>query len=216
MANKKKKPAPKTRTITKYVQAPKKRRRSSGKKRAAVKRASKAIARRSRSALAGRGAGVGDLMKLSLITVVGIIATRQAKKRIPVQNEWVKALIPIAIGSGLFLSKYGKKPVPRAIAIGIVAGGLFELVKMIPALKSIAGEDQSYLGADFDDYIDVNNPEDIEELAGEIQEYLPEMGTEPNANFTEPYNDLTMDEELIYASGSGEDLVSNELDSYLS
>lgn len=201
-----------------------KRPKTKGRKRAYVKRAAKRIVSRARRYAGNNKRDFGELAKLSLITLCGIIAVKQAKKHIPVKNEMIKAVIPIALGGGLYLSKYGKNKFIKPLAISMVAMGLYQGLTLIPQLQQyLAGDDpDQYLGSDFDEYVDVDDPQDVEDLAGQIQQFIPELaGSEPDdfddSDDFDDLNEFEGEEETDYSFSGDQDVSEfHDLENFIS
>lgn len=81
---------------------------------------------------------------------VGAVAGSFIAGKIPVPNPKLKAFIPIALGVGLGMTKFGRSPMIKSALAGSIAVGTLALVKsFFPTLPMLTGADdaESVMGA---------------------------------------------------------------------
>jgi hypothetical protein len=95
----------------------------------------------------GAGKGIMALLMNGLAAGAGAIGGAFAAGKLPIANPKLKALVPIALGIGLGMTKFGRKPIMQSVSLGLVAGGTLALVRQFaPQLPMLAGDDEYMLG----------------------------------------------------------------------
>lgn len=93
------------------------------------------------------GAPRMDLMGLVTDIVgvgVGAVGASFVAQKLPFPNAKIKALIPIALGLGLGLTKFGRGRVAKSAAGGMIAVGTLSLVKQFfPTIPLLSGADDA-------------------------------------------------------------------------
>jgi len=92
------------------------------------------------SGVGGKSGVMSAVMDGSAV-VGGVIGASAISKLVPVANPKVKALIPVALGIGLGMTKIGKSGIGKNIAIGAVAIGILNLVKQFAPALPLMGEE---------------------------------------------------------------------------
>lgn len=102
--------------------------------------------RRSR---ARRYHGAGKLNIVGLATEIvglgaGAVGGSFVAQKLPIANAKIKALIPIALGLGLGMTKFGRSNIAKAAAGGMIAVGTLSLVKQFfPTVPLLTGADDA-------------------------------------------------------------------------
>lgn len=90
----------------------------------------------------GKSKGIMALVMNGVAAGAGAIGGAFAAGKLPIANPKLKALVPIALGIGLGMTKFGKKPVMQSVSLGLIAGGTLALVRQFaPNLPMLAGDD---------------------------------------------------------------------------
>lgn len=75
---------------------------------------------------------------------MGAVGGSFIAQKVPVSNGKIKAIIPIALGLGLGMTKYGRSSIAKAAAGGMIAVGTLSLVKQFfPTLPLLTGADDA-------------------------------------------------------------------------
>lgn len=75
---------------------------------------------------------------------VGAVGGSFIAQKVPVPNAKIKALIPIALGLGLGMTKFGRSSIAKAAAGGMIAVGTLSLVKQFfPTVPLLTGADSA-------------------------------------------------------------------------
>jgi hypothetical protein len=129
---------------------------------------------------------VHDLMDAGMIAAGGIGAAMVAKF-VPIKNAKIKAAVPLVLGVGIGLTKFGKKPVISKLATGVAAMGILALVKQfVPTIPTLAGDDSdelmgylptspeeaALLGLPYEGEYDGDELMELPITAGESEEYM--------------------------------------------
>jgi len=102
-----------------------------------------------RKTRARRYHGAAKLNIVGLVTdIVGVgagaVGGSFIAQKIPVKNAKIKALIPIALGLGLGMTKFGRGNLAKSIAGGMIAVGTLSLVKQFfPAVPLLTGAEDA-------------------------------------------------------------------------
>ncbi len=123
---------PKTATTSKRVVAMAKKKRNEGSKKGSQKRAKDKNYKEDAT----------SVIKNSFIAAASGVGVSFLANKMPIQNRWVKPLVPITVGAGMLLAQ-GKKidPMVASAALGMIAiGGLSIFRTMAPAVPLLAGE----------------------------------------------------------------------------
>lgn len=93
------------------------------------------------------GASKMDIIGLATDIVAvgaGAVGASFIANKVPVKNAKIKAMIPIALGLGLGLTKFGKSRAAKSAAGGMVAVGTLSLVKQFfPTVPLLTGADDA-------------------------------------------------------------------------
>jgi hypothetical protein len=89
---------------------------------------------RRRRKMSGIGA-VGSTAMSVAYTIAGGVAAQLVSKYVPLQNEKIKAAIPVAVG--LFLPKFVKGTAGQGLANGMIAVGGIKLIQSFGVLNGI-------------------------------------------------------------------------------
>lgn len=113
-----------------------------------------------------------DFLVNGAMAIVGAVGASYIANRVPVQDERLKAALPILVGAGVSLvPALSKNKYSSAISAGaITAGGLSLVKKLAPQVPLMAGEeDYFYMGESFDmlGYDEDLMGESFEDLMGE-------------------------------------------------
>ncbi len=84
-----------------------------------------------------------SVIKNSFIAAASGVGVSFLANKMPIQNRWVKPLVPITVGAGMLLAQEGKRidPMVASAALGMIAiGGLSIFRTMAPAVPLLAGE----------------------------------------------------------------------------
>ncbi len=87
------------------------------------------------------------------------LAISYGANKIPVKNDKIKAAIPIAIGTGLKLTKIGQTKIGSTVAVVSIAVGTLSLIRQFTDMDLLAGENYELMGYQMTD-------EDLEMLGG--------------------------------------------------
>lgn len=104
-------------------------------------------AARTRRARRYHGAGKFNVVALATDIIgvgVGAVGASFIAQKIPVSNAKIKALIPIVLGLGLGMTKFGQSSIAKAAAGGMIAVGTLSLVKQFfPTVPMLTGADDA-------------------------------------------------------------------------
>lgn len=93
--------------------------------------------------------GIGKLNVMETVTDVaglaaGAIGASYVAKMVPVKNAKIQALIPLALGIGLEMTKFGRGKMGKAVAGGAIAVGTLSLVKQFfPTMPLLSGAEDA-------------------------------------------------------------------------
>lgn len=103
--------------------------------------------KKSRRARRYHGAPKADILGFAtdIISVgAGAVGASFVAQKIPVANAKIKALIPIALGLGIGLTKFGRNRMAKSAAGGMIAVGTLSLVKQFfPTVPLLSGADDA-------------------------------------------------------------------------
>lgn len=105
--------------------------------------------RRHRRRSHGLAGGLGRLNIMSTVgdmagLAAGAVGASYVAKMVPVANAKVKALVPIALGLGLGMTRFGRGKMGKAASEGAIAVGTLALVKsFFPTLPLLSGADDA-------------------------------------------------------------------------
>jgi hypothetical protein len=76
--------------------------------------------------------------------VGGVLAGSFVGKMVPVKNPKIQALVPVAVGIGLSMTKIGKQGIGKYISLGMVSVGMLSLIRqLVPSLPLMSGDEMS-------------------------------------------------------------------------
>jgi len=88
----------------------------------------------------GKGALVSTLMEGAGV-VGGAVGASFVSRMIPISNPKIKAAIPVALGLGLGLTKFGRKGIMKDVAMGSITIGMISLLKsFVPSIPLLSGD----------------------------------------------------------------------------
>jgi hypothetical protein len=101
-------------------------------------------ARRYHGSTAGRKLNVAALTTEIVGVGAGAVAGSFIANKVPGVNAKMKAFIPIALGVGIGMTKYGRSPIVKSALAGSIAVGTLALVKaFFPTLPLLTGTDDA-------------------------------------------------------------------------
>lgn len=169
----KKKTAPKKRAVKRTKRKttknpnPKKR----GRRKMARKRTTKKRRRRRRNPGGGKK-GITQTLMYGAMSAAGAIGGGFIANMIPLPDPRMKAALPLAMGVGLSMTKFGQQKQFQPMIAGLLTVGTLSLIKQFaPQIPMLAGEEDmitddealDLLGLDEEDDLDLLGQEDIED-----------------------------------------------------
>jgi hypothetical protein len=103
--------------------------------------------RRTRRARRYHGAARLNIVGLATDIIgigAGAVGGSFLAQKLPITNGKIKALIPIALGLGIGMTKFGRKEIVKSLAGGMIAVGTLSLVKQFfPTVPLLTGNDDA-------------------------------------------------------------------------
>lgn len=142
------------------------------------------------------GAPKMDIMGFAtdIISVgAGAVGASFIAQKVPVANAKIKALIPIALGLGIGLTKFGRNRMAKSAAGGMIAVGTLSLVKQFfPTVPLLSGADDAETVAGAIDAL----PEEEKALLGYVVNGVDGMVVEGDNDDVETYGVGVLDAPL--------------------